>query len=133
VSAGVRTLARGLALNRVLFGVGFIAFPGSGRTWVGKVAERPGAQVLARALGVRDLALAVGALAALGNGGSAKPWFAGQLAADVTDFLATWRVRDELPGPALAFALPMAAGSAAIAAAYLVNGEDEVEAADLSP
>ena len=114
----VRRLAQMLALNRVLFGAGFVIAPRSARAWVGRAAERPGAHVLTRALGVRDLALGVGALAALGNGGAAKPWFAGQLAADATDFLATWRVRDDLPGPAAAFALALAAGSAAIAAAY---------------
>ena len=129
----VRTLAQGLALNRVLFGLGFVLAPRSARAWVGRAAEKPGARVLTRALGVRDLALGAGALAALGDGGSAKPWFAGQLAADMTDFAATWRVRDDLPGPAAAFALAMAAGSAAIAAAYVVGGEDHAEPADISP
>ena len=129
----VSTLARGLAVNRVLFGLGFVAAPRSARAWVGRAAEKPGAHVLTRALGVRDLALGAGALAALGNGGSAKPWFAGQLAADATDFLATWRVRDDLPGPAAAFALAMAAGSAAIAAAYVFGAEEDPAPGDLSP
>jgi hypothetical protein len=107
--------------------------PRSARSWVGRVAEDPRAGILTRALGVRDLAIGAGALAALANGSSARPWFAGQLAADATDFVATWRVRHELPGPAAVFALAMAAGSAAIAAAYVVSGEDDGEAAGLSP
>ena len=129
----VAILARGLALNRILFGLGFVLSPRSARTWVGVVADDRAASVLIRALGVRDLAMGAGALAALGGRGSARPWFAGQLAADSTDFVATWRVREDLPGPAVAFALAMAAGSAAIAAAYVVSGEDGAEPAELSP
>ena len=82
---------------------------------------------------MRDLALGAGALAALASGGSAKPWVAGQLAADATDFAATWRVREDLPAPAAAFALVMAAGSAAIAAAYVIRGEDAPEPAEVTP
>lgn len=51
-----------LALNRVLFGVGYLAAPQrTAESWIGRAARKQGTQVFTRALGARDLAL--GALA----------------------------------------------------------------------
>jgi hypothetical protein len=43
--------AGGLALNRVAFGVGFLASPSSARSWIGpRAAAQPQTQVFVRAL-----------------------------------------------------------------------------------
>jgi hypothetical protein len=110
-------LARGLAINRIAFGLGYIAAPErTGKSWVGKAAENGGATVLTRALGARDLVLGAGALWAMRDGvGSARPWFAAHAVADATDLAATVAARDSLPRSGFRFALAMAGGSTAIA------------------
>ena len=111
------TLAKGLAINRVAFGVGYIAAPErTGSGWVGKAAKKGGATVLTRALGVRDLVLGAGALWAMRQGdGAARPWFAAHAVADATDLAATVVAKDSLPRSGFRFALAMAGVSTAIA------------------
>ena len=75
----LRTLATGLAVNRILFGVNFVAAPAqAGRSWIGgPAARRPATGVFGRALGARDLALGLGALYALRAGDDeARRWMA---------------------------------------------------------
>jgi hypothetical protein len=128
----VGTLARGLALNRTLFGAGFLLSPRSARTWIGPFAGTPGGRILTMALGARDLALGLGALAALGRGRPARAWFAGHLVADATDVVATWRERRELHPASAAYALAVAGAATAIAAAYVLAGEASAPA-DAAP
>jgi len=111
------TLARGLAINRIAFGLGYIAAPErTGKGWVGKAAEKGGATVLTRALGARDLVLGAGALWAMQRRAeSARPWFAAHAVADATDLAATVAARDSLPRSGFRFALAMAGISTAIA------------------
>jgi hypothetical protein len=118
----VRALATGLAVNRLLFGVSFVAAPErSSRSWISVDAATGGGRVMTRATGARDLALGLGALRALRTGADARPWFAAHLVSDATDFLATWSERRELPKPSVAYALTMAGASTAVAAAYLLR------------
>ncbi|HKH22735.1 MAG TPA: hypothetical protein VKA88_03865 [Solirubrobacterales bacterium] len=111
------TLARGLAINRIAFGLGYIAAPErTGKGWVGKAAEKGGATVLTRALGARDLVLGAGALWAMQRRAeSARPWFAAHAVADATDLAATVAARDSLPRSGFRFALALAGISTAIA------------------
>jgi hypothetical protein len=111
------TLARGLAINRIAFGAGYIAAPEkTGAGWVGKAARKGGATVLTRALGVRDLVLGAGALWAMREGnGAARPWFAAHAVADATDLAATVAAKDSLPRSGFRFAMAMAGISTAIA------------------
>jgi hypothetical protein len=115
-------LARGLAMNRISFGAGLILAPGLyARSWVGsKAAGEETTKVLARALGARDLVLGAGGLLALRHEDAerARRWFTAQGVTDAVDLLATIAARD-LPVPARVFAAVMAAGSAAIAGAYV--------------
>jgi hypothetical protein len=118
----VRQLAIGLASNRLLFGIGFMAAPGKAAgSWIGPVAGQPGGQVMIRAAGARDFALGLGALAALFSGSDARPWLAAHLASDATDFAATWAARRDLGRARTAYALFMAGASSAVAAAYLAR------------
>jgi hypothetical protein len=123
----VTRLARGLALNRISFGAGLILAPGLyARTWVGGDAAREDTtKVLARALGARDLVLGAGGLLALREGDTerARRWFAAQGVTDAVDLVATLAARG-IPLPARLFAAVMAAGSTAIAAAYVRSAGD---------
>ena len=87
----MRVLGVLICLGRFLFGVAFIAQPKlMERAWIGKQARLPGAQLLARAVGARDLVLGLGGLQALGrNDGSARPWLAAAATCDAIDFGAT--------------------------------------------
>jgi hypothetical protein len=126
----VRVLATGLAVNRVLFGIAFLAVPGpAAKGWIGKPAGTAGGQVMIRATGARDLALGALALRALRSKEDERPWFAAQAMADGADAMATWLARDRLGGLRTAYALSMAAGSAAIAGAYVASRTREPAAA----
>ena len=58
-------IARLVAAGRIGFGVALIVAPERVTSlWLGNDAGRPGARVVTRGLGARDLALEVGALAA---------------------------------------------------------------------
>jgi hypothetical protein len=121
----LESLARGLAMNRISFGAGLVLAPSVyGRTWIGSGAKDARAQVLARALGARDLALGAGGLQALRSGDRerARRWFAAQGVTDAVDLVATLVAGGEMPLPARVFAAGMAAGSTVIAAAYVLKG-----------
>jgi hypothetical protein len=92
-------LAGLISLGRLLFGVAFIAEPNlMERAWIGKQARLPGARLLTRAVGARDLALGVGGLQALTrNDGSARPWLAVAGVCDAVDFGATWTAGRGIP------------------------------------
>jgi hypothetical protein len=87
----MRVLGVSISVGRFLFGVAFIARPKlMERAWIGKQARLPGAQLLARAVGARDLVLGLGGLQALSrDDGSARPWLAAAGICDAVDFGAT--------------------------------------------
>jgi hypothetical protein len=76
---------------------------------------------MVRATGARDVALGVGALAALRGYADARPWLAAHLVSDATDAAATWAARRELGALRTVYAMAMGSVSAAIAAGYLAN------------
>lgn len=94
-----RELARQFAFGRIGLGATLLAFPGLiGGMWIGReAASRPGARVLLRALGVRDLALGLGLKAALDREAPTRGWLEGGIAADGVDASATLLAGDELP------------------------------------
>jgi hypothetical protein len=115
-----RTLATGLAINRIAFGLNYLLRPESaGPSWIGRVAKRPGAKVMTRSQGVRDLALGAGAIAALArhDQDDARIWVASHALADATDFGVTWLSRERLPDRGARLALTVAGISTAIASA----------------
>jgi hypothetical protein len=98
----MRILAGLISFGRFLFGVAFIAKPTiMEQAWIGKQARVPGAQVLARAVGARDLALGLGGLQAVRrDDGSARSWLAAASVCDAVDFGATWAAGRTIPrGP----------------------------------
>lgn len=99
-----RTLVAGIALGRLVIGTALMVAPRKvvGPGWIGSEAERPAAGILLRAVGARDVALALGALVALQQGSSLKPWVAAGALADGTDFFATLAAGQAIPPQARA-------------------------------
>ena len=122
-----KTIAVGLGASRTLFGVSNVARPQAARAnWIGRAARKPGAQVMIRAQGMRDIALGGGAVraAARGGGPELRAWMVAHAASDLTDLVATWMARDDLPKRRARFAMAVAAistlagGAAAAKAGY---------------
>ena len=116
-----RYAAMAVAAGRVGLGVAALARPSvPARPWVGPSADDPGAQVLGRALGARDLALGLGALAAARNEPSgswpAGAWYAAGALSDALDVAVTAAAWPRLPR-ATRWLVAASAGGAAIAGA----------------
>jgi len=143
----MRILAGLISAGRFLIGVVFIAEPKvMDRGWIGRQARLPGAQVLTRAVGARDLALGLGGLqAVVRNDGSARPWMAAASICDAVDFGATWAAGRGIPRSARTSVLGIAgvfsvlsaiaaAGTGRPGAAEPIGtGEDDVTEAGAVP
>ena len=114
-----------VAAGRVAIGVTALVWPAlPSRPWVGASADDLAARVFGRALGARDVALGLGALAALrrpdtdaGDLGSARAWVAAGALSDTLDVvasLASWR---DLPRAGRWLVAASAAGAALVGAA----------------
>ena len=115
----LRRGATAVALGRVALGVTALVWPSvPARPWVGPAADGVAARVFGRALGARDLALGLGALAALqGPGaGSARAWVAAGALSDALDVVASVSSWDELPR-ITRWLVAASAGGAALAGA----------------
>ena len=119
----MRILAVLISAARLVFGVAFIGKPTlMERAWIGKQARLPGAQLLTRAVGARDLALGLGGLQALTrNDGSARPWLAAAAVCDVVDFGATWTAGRAIPRQARSGVLAIAGVSSVLSAIAAVG------------
>jgi hypothetical protein len=101
----LRRGATAVAAGRVAIGVTALAWPSvPARPWVGAGADDVAARVFGRALGARDLALGLGALAALrspadgaGPAGPARAWVAAGALSDALDVVASVSSWRELP------------------------------------
>jgi len=121
----MRILAGLISLGRFFFGIAFIADPKiMDKGWIGRQARLPGAQVLTRAVGARDLALGAGGLQAVArNDGSARPWMAAAAVCDAVDFGASWAAGRKIPRQARAGVLVIAGVFSVLSAvAALGNG-----------
>jgi hypothetical protein len=103
VSQWLRRGTMAVAAGRVALGVTALAWPGvPARPWVGKTAaDGVAAKVFGRALGARDVALGLGALAALDGStadpGAASLWVAAGALSDALDVAASAASWRELP------------------------------------
>lgn len=118
----VRGSVRALAAGRVALGLTALAWPGvPARPWVGAVADDVAVRVFGRALGARDLALGLGALAALqrpaGAPGSASTWVAAGALSDALDVAASLRSWRDLPRTGRWLVAASAGGAALVGAA----------------
>ena len=119
-----RSLARLQSLGRLGLGAGLMVVPGVvGGGWVGGVADKRDGQALAIGLGARDVALALGAMRALGSGRGAGAWVRAGMLADAADLVATLRARDSLP-PLAVPAVAAIAGGSLLLGAWLQSAVD---------
>jgi hypothetical protein len=90
-----------------------LAAPGlTGRGWIGEDADRPGAHVVIRALGVRDLILGLLTLHVAHRPGVGYRTVATCAAVDLVDFGATFAARKHLPSASAAGVMALAGGAA---------------------
>lgn len=116
-----RYAATAVAAGRVALGVAALARPSvPARPWVGPSADELGALVLGRAMGARDVALGLGALAAArkspSGSGPAGAWYAAGVLSDALDVAITVAAWPRLP-QATRWLVAATAGGAAIAGA----------------
>ena len=124
----LRHAATVVAAGRVALGVAALARPSvPARPWVGASADELGARVFGRALGARDIALGLGALAALriapagsagaqAAGAQAGAWVAAGALSDALDVAITAAAWPELPRTTR-WLVAASAGGAAVAGA----------------
>ena len=112
-------MATAIAAGRVVLGTVLLVAPERiGRSWIGPAGTERSVEVMARAVGVRDVAIGVGGAAALMSGSdSARPWMLAAAAADLGDLVATLLARDVLPAQGVAGVGALAGGSAVLCAA----------------
>jgi hypothetical protein len=85
-----RELALWHARGRQLVGAAFVATPGlAGSAWIGSDARRRPVKVLARAFGVRDLAIGLGVVIALDRGTPVRGWIEAGVLSDAIDTAAS--------------------------------------------
>jgi len=120
-----RDLAKFTAICRLAIGAGFVTYPPlTMRTWIGADARRPGAVLLARALGARDLVIGVGTLANLNDQRARTAWLTGALAADSTDLALTLAGRGSLPRAGRTLVSMIAAGGVVLGAIALAGSRE---------
>jgi hypothetical protein len=111
-----RTLLTTLAAGRLAIGALLVAKPQGhvGAGWVGgEEASRPSTGLLFRSVGARDMALALGTLAAQRSGSPLKPWLLGATLADSVDLVATFVAGRAIPKAGKA-AIALLAGGAIV-------------------
>jgi hypothetical protein len=108
-----RAMLTGLAAGRLAIGAWLVAKPQSqvGTGWIGEDAKRPTAAVTFRAVGARDMALALGTLGAQRTGSPLKPWLLGATLADATDLVATFAAGRAVPKAGKAMIALLAGGA----------------------
>ncbi len=108
-----RRLALGVAAARIGLGVVAAVAPTVvARPWIGEEAHGPGAKVLGRALGGRDLALGLGPVLAARRGAPFRGWVEAAVLADLVDTGATLVAFRRLPRRSRWLVLASAAGAA---------------------
>lgn len=122
-----RQLARTLAAVRSTIGVALLVAPGVvGRRWLGDVADDRRTRFALRALGARDLALAVGTLRALDQGAPVRPWAQLSALGDATDAFAATLAWPQL-GTRRVLLTILTAGPAAALGAVAASGMDSTQ------
>ena len=119
-----KALASGLAVNRALFGASYLVQPKQARTnWIGRAARKPGAQVMIRSQGVRDIALGAGALRAVlrGDPPELRAWMLAHTGSDLADLAVTWLAHDHLPTRRARLAMAIAGVSSLVGGAAAVS------------
>jgi hypothetical protein len=111
---------RAYALGRAALGAGLVLAPARlGRPWIGEAAGTPGGKAALRGLGVRDLALGLLLLGALGDRAAAPRIARACAISDGVDAAATVLARDAIP--ATGWGVAAVAGGGAVAGLRLAG------------
>ena len=102
-----------LGVGRLAIGAALVVKPQSqvGVGWIGEDAKRPTTAVPFRAVGARDMALALGTLSAQRSGSALKPWLLAATLADATDLFATFAAGKAIPKQGKALIALLAGGA----------------------
>jgi hypothetical protein len=120
-----RELALLHASGRIAVGGAFVLFPGlAGRMWIGSPAAQRPVKVLARAFGVRDLALGLGLVIALDREAAVRGWVEAGILSDAIDTCASLLAGSSIP-PAIRWpCVALGAGSTLAGAALAPRFDD---------
>ncbi len=107
-----------MGVTRAGVGAAFLTLPRTtAAAWVGEAtAAQPGVDVLARALGARELLLGMGLVLAAARGRPVRGWLMAGVAADAADAAVSVAARQELPRNKVIMVAAVAAFSAAAGA-----------------
>jgi hypothetical protein len=120
----VRTAAFAVLGARIAYGAVLAVAPASvTRRWLGPAVDHPPTQVALRALGVREILLHAGAVAAAARGGPLRPWLAASMAGDLSDVAATFAGRSGLPPGSPPATAVVAGGSAVLSGVIAAAAE----------
>jgi hypothetical protein len=126
ITVQLRRGALAVAAGRVALGLTILARPSAAaRPWVGAAADDLAARVFGRALGGRDVALGLGALAALrpaAEPGSASAWVAAGALSDALDVAASLASWHQLPRVTRWLVVTSAGGAVLTGAAAVLTG-----------
>lgn len=120
-----RSTAMAIAYGRVAFGVSLLLAPKlAGRLFAGRLVDAPGGAFVARAIGARDLALALGVIFAERRGRPIRGWVEAGAMVDGVDSLMAMFAGRGLPffGRAL---LVLGGGALAVAGGMSAQGADD--------
>ena len=112
MSVEEKEYARLLGLARVVLGAGFVLMPRRSLRMAWGIDADPAVSAVMRGMGGRDLALGVGLLASLEDGGRARGWLEAGALADASDALGTLMAWGSLPRWRRLFIIGTAAGAA---------------------
>ena len=106
---------RAIAIGRIALGASFVLAPGAAlRAWPGNEGARgPVPSLLARSVGVRDIALGVGTLMAVQHDTPVRGWLEAAMLADVVDAVAIAMAFPHLPRTKAILMMGAAVGTAA--------------------
>jgi hypothetical protein len=107
---------------RIAYGAALVVAPARlTRRWLGPPAEQGATQILARALGAREILLHAGALARATRGEPVRPWLAASIAGDLTDLASTVTASARVPAGSPRLTAAVAGGSALISGLLAVG------------
>lgn len=110
----LRTATIAISAGRATLGLGLMVIPERiAARWVGPDGADPPAATLARSVGVRDVALGIGAMVALTRDGDSAPaWLVAAAVSDVGDMAGVLVERESLPAGGVRGTLALAGASA---------------------
>jgi hypothetical protein len=124
-SSDARSMAMAIAYGRVVFGASMLLAPKLvGRLFAGKLVDAPGGAFVCRAIGARDLALALGVIFAERRGRPIRGWVEAGAMVDGVDSVAALFAGRGLPffGRTL---LVLGGGALALAGGMAAQGADD--------